>query len=450
MDRGRGISRRHALQQIAAGSAALALTQSRLAKAREPQGLGPADRPLVRDRLWVWAHDAGSYDNAWGLPGNSRLMPVEGARYLGVPNIIMIRYGGKPAVPFDEYAKPFRDMQRVYWSIAGAGGETSQEEREHVFRLAAQMPNLVGVFMDDFYHDAGQTLPQWLAANNVTFPVTLTLRLPEPIAATRLELTQSHWHSGDYRSADFAVDVPDDARGWREVGRGTLENRPEATKSIDLPGQPLSALRIRILGTHDHEAARSCGLRRVRLWAGDREISWGQTKAEASSSYAGFDLHAVLRADEPDVRPATAALTPEQLQAVRRRLTVGDRRLDLGVTLYTHQLSPRILTHLDLCDVVSLWTWKAQDLAQLESNFARLEQLAPRKRVLLGCYMWDFGTNRPMPVEWMQKQTSLGLQWLQAGEVEGLIFLATNICDLKLETVEWTRKWIAEVGPQRL
>ena len=70
--------------------------------------------------------------------------------------------------------------------------------------------------------------------------------------------------------------------------------------------------------------------------------------------------------------------------------------------------------------------------------------------MLFGCYMWDFGAQQPMPLDMMQKQTELGLQWLRARQVEGRIFLATNICDLKLETVEWTRKWSAQVGDQKL
>lgn len=36
------------------------------------------------------------------------------------------------------------------------------------------------------------------------------------------------------------------------------------------------------------------------------------------------------------------------------------------------------------------------------------------------------------------------------GRIEGVIFLATNICDLDLETVIWTRRWIAEVGDRPL
>ena len=33
---------------------------------------------------------------------------------------------------------------------------------------------------------------------------------------------------------------------------------------------------------------------------------------------------------------------------------------------------------------------------------------------------------------------------------EGMIFLASCICDLKLEAVEWTRQWIQKVGDEIL
>ena len=299
------VSRRDVLKQAALGGTFAALSGRSLAFTAEENK--PAGK--VRDRLWVWAHAVGSYDNAWGLPGNSRLTPIEGARYLGVPNLIMIRYSGKPEPPFEEYAAPFRSLQRVYWSITGAGGATSADEREAVYRLAANMPNIAGVFMDDFFQ---------------------------------------------------------------------------------------------------------------------------------------------IEANDTDASPAKASLTPDELRAIRDRLRIGNRRLDVGVTLYMHQLSPKILRHIDLCDVVSLWTWRSEDLNRLEQNFAKFRELAPAKRVLLGLYMWDFGTNKPMPVDRMKHQCDLALKWLRAGQIEGMIFLATNICDLKLETVEWTRNWIASVGDEKL
>ena len=97
------------------------------------------------------------------------------------------------------------------------------------------------------------------------------------------------------------------------------------------------------------------------------------------------------------------------------------------------------------------WTWRAAELSGLEANFRRLKQLLPGKRVLLGCYMWNFGApNGPMPLAQLARQCDLGLRWLQAGEIEGLIFLGTNICDLDLEAVEWTRRWIATHGDKPL
>ncbi len=273
-----------------------------------PAGHCPGAEPVhVRDRLWVWGHYEGVYNGAYGLPGTSRITPIEGAAYLGVRNLIFVRYQGKPAYPWDQYAIPFRSLDRVIWSATGAGGQTSAEERLRVLKLAATMPNLGGLFLDDFF----------------------------------------------------------------KVGPG-------------------------------HKSER------------------------------------------------VAALSLDELQQLRQQMVVGKRRLDLGVTLYTHQFDPRITPYLELCDVVSVWTWKAADLAQLEDNMNRFRKLAPRSRTLLGLYLWDFGTGKPMPLPAMQHQCELGLKWLRAGQVEGLILLGTNVCDLGLETVEWTRGWVARVGNEPL
>jgi hypothetical protein len=60
--------------------------------------------------------------------------------------------------------------------------------------------------------------------------------------------------------------------------------------------------------------------------------------------------------------------------------------------------------------------------------------------------MWDYGAKQPMPVETMKRQCETGLRWLKAGRIDGMIFLASCICDLDLPAVEWTREWIAKAG----
>jgi hypothetical protein len=139
-------------------------------------------------------------------------------------------------------------------------------------------------------------------------------------------------------------------------------------------------------------------------------------------------------------------LTPHELSYVQSQLNVNDHKLDLWAVVYDHDLDYNIVEYLDHVDIVTYWTWEAKNLDQLEDAFARLEKLAPRGRKLLGCYMWDFGAKEPIPMHMMQRQCHLGLDWIRAGRIEGMIFLGSGICDLSLEAVDWTRNWIREVG----
>jgi hypothetical protein len=50
----------------------------------------------------------------------------------------------------------------------------------------------------------------------------------------------------------------------------------------------------------------------------------------------------------------------------------------------------------------------------------------------------------------MQRQVKLGYQWLKAGRIKGIIFLATPNVGVGLEAVEWTRQWIRTTGDQVL
>jgi hypothetical protein len=260
----------------------------------------------LRDRLWLWGHDAGSHNDGWGLPGPSRITPVEAALYLGIPNLIMVRYRGRPPLPLDQYAIPLRALRRVVWSAVGAHGQTDEQERTHVLALAARHSNVTGLMLDDFFLE--------------------------------------------------------------QLG----------------PGGELTALSL------------------------------------------------------------------DQLRELRGQLSVGDRRLDLWAVLYEHQLDWRLVPYLGLLDVVTLWAWDADKVRGLGDCLERLEVLAPACEKLLGCYLWDYGRKRPMPLDLLQEQCEAGLEWLRQGRIEGMIFLASCLCDLELEAVEWTRDWIAKLGDQPL
>ena len=295
-------SRRHFLQYGGAVTAAAMLPSAKMPL------FAAEGADTVRDRLWIWGHLEGSYDDQYGLPMNSRVTPLQGAEYLGIPNIIMVRYSNKPVPPYDEYAAQYRNVKKLMWSFVGdASSTTSPEEQEHVLELSQKMPNMTGLFMDDFFR--GNAIPV-------------------------------------------------------------------------------------------------------------------------------------------DNQEVPAAISVGRLKEIRERMTQLDRTPDLGVVLYTHQLNSAIRRHLDLCDLVSFWSWTADDLAKLHENFAKYQEIAPNKRTLLGIYMWDFGQNRPLSMDLMKMQCDTALKWLKNGTIEGMIFLGSNICDMKIEAVEWSKRWIAEHGDE--
>jgi hypothetical protein len=144
-----------------------------------------------------------------------------------------------------------------------------------------------------------------------------------------------------------------------------------------------------------------------------------------------------------------AASPQSKLRELRGKASSGRRPLDLWTVLYEHELENSLVKYLKLLDIVTFWTWDSEKLQALERNLERLEQVAGQCGRMLGCYLWDYGKKKPMPLDFMEHQCELGLQWLRQGRIEGMVFLASCICDLELEAVEWARNWIAKVADER-
>lgn len=267
----------------------------------------------VRDKFWIWGHEAGCLHkhegNMWKLPGASTMTPMQGAEYLGIPNIFMVRFANSPAPPFREHTVPLASARRVVWSIVGDSSSSANDtapDIDEVISISREFPNICGGVMDDFFRAASDPRP---------------------------------------------------------------------------PGR----------------------------------------------------------------------YTPAQVRAFRDRLhTEPPRPLELYITLYAHNLDGSIEEYLDGFDVITLWLWRAAEIADLDRNLGRLERLAPSKRKLLGIYMWDFGDCRPVPMDAMEAQCRRALELLEAGRIDGMIFHTNCVVDLNLEAVEYARKFIAEVGGRPL
>jgi hypothetical protein len=328
-------SRRALLGSLAAGAASLAAPVAGLGE--EPASTIRA-RATVRDHMWIFTVFAGG-DNgsleSGGVRGGSRMTPAEGAFWLNVPNLLLIRSSDLPPLPssepgrtktsFEQWATSFQPLDRVVWSVVGSGGKGGMAELPHVIWLAKKYPNITGIYLDDFIID-------------------------------------------DKKQAD-----------------GRIAGRP--------------------------------------------------------------------------------ALHPDELKSARQQMKAVGHPMKIWVTLYTHEIcpprktkspgfrgcNPPLAQFLDLFDVLTLWTWNADELPALEENLAALEAIAPKNhRIALGMYIWDFPNRRPVPLELMKHQCESGLKWLKEKRIHELIFLANTVLDVSLPGADFARKWIAEVGGTRL
>ena len=201
-----------------------------------------------------------------------------------------------------------------------------------------------------------------------------------------------------------------------------------------------------------------------------KEVVWSSVGAGGIKQHSNdqSDLDEVLRMAEiyPNISGAilddfflsveesgksNARHSLKSIRDMRDRLhNFKKRRLDLWMVWYTYQLDFKVSDYIKLCDVITLWTWKGSDLVNLDSNLQKFVEKTPGKRRFVGCYMWNYGERKPLTMDQMKYQLDKYYQWLKKGDVEGIIFCSNCIADIGLKTVEYTKKWISEVGEERI
>ena len=146
--------------------------------------------------------------------------------------------------------------------------------------------------------------------------------------------------------------------------------------------------------------------------------------------------------------PAPAALSMDEMKKLYEETLVYKRRLDLAIVLYTGQIAPSIKPVMKYVDVVSLWIWDGNDIQKIEENFKKYRALVPDKRTLLGIYMWDFGGKKELSKAFMVNQLDYAHRLYKEGQIEGLIFHCTPLCNKGLAAVDYARDWIALHGKE--
>ena len=245
----------------------------------------------LKEHLYLWCHNSGVYNEI--VNDRSSATPAEAADYMGIENIIMVSYGGKPTPPFAPIQEGFKKFGKVVWSIIGDSAcvyENDEAYVDEVISLHEKYPNVTGGIMDDFF---------------------------------------------------------------------------------------------------------------------------------------------------------TEGRTPFNLEAISGKMKGAG--LPLWVVLYDHELKKQEnLKKLQMCDVITFWTWDISHIAVMEKNLVDVRNQFPDKKIVSGCYLWNFSGQLPQTVRHMEYQCNAALDLLKSGTIDDIIILGSPLIGMKLPTIDWTKSWIRD------
>lgn len=117
----------------------------------------------------------------------------------------------------------------------------------------------------------------------------------------------------------------------------------------------------------------------------------------------------------------------------------------LWAVVYSHELDDPFWQYCKgHIEVANLWVWNAADLVDLERHVDRCREHFPDKPVVLGCYLRDYASKTPMPIETMQAQWQFMVKALADGRLDGFSILGTVLIDGQLRQATWARDFIKD------
>jgi len=122
--------------------------------------------------------------------------------------------------------------------------------------------------------------------------------------------------------------------------------------------------------------------------------------------------------------------TPDRYADIYSALKSANPALRLWSVVYTHELQPGAWAGYEpFMDIVNLWVWHAADLPKLDDDLERCRQIFPDKPIVMGCYLRDYPTQAPVPMDLLRLQWEKVLRYLQDRKIIGYSILATALID---------------------
>lgn len=135
--------------------------------------------------------------------------------------------------------------------------------------------------------------------------------------------------------------------------------------------------------------------------------------------------------------------TAEDYRAVPAAAKDINPALKHWCVVYTHELKQdQWKPFLPSMDVISLWVWNSQDIADLERHMDECRRIFPGKPILMGCYLRDYTTLAGVPMDRLKRQWDLVARWVADGTIAGYTIIGGCVLALQQKEARWVRDFI--------
>ena len=114
------------------------------------------------------------------------------------------------------------------------------------------------------------------------------------------------------------------------------------------------------------------------------------------------------------------------------------------------QRSVRLLAERQPFDGVIMWNWWEKNVPQIPAKFEILKKLSPNQRRMFGCYLWDFGGEKPATAEPVKWQLDWYREQILAGDAEGVVLHTNTMADLDYPAYDAAIEWMNEHGDEEI
>lgn len=147
------------------------------------------------------------------------------------------------------------------------------------------------------------------------------------------------------------------------------------------------------------------------------------------------DMKGLMNRHEHDVRAC---------KAIKDALTRHNPKLILEAVVYAHELVDAVFWNslFPFIDVVSFWVWGHQHLQSLAADLEKCRRLFIDKPIIMGCYLRDYPSASPIPMDAIKHQWDIAARALEEGHIQGFDILGAVTIDGQLEQASWIRDFI--------